>query len=525
MSAMTAPASSPGALSGTSAQVSFRQILDARRGEGRRLTLDDAIAIMVPVCVDLKDLHARGERLHVHPSAIVKGPDGLMHVHPALAATAPTDPRDRAAVAPELVKSGAPGDARSSVFSVGAMLYEAVTGTPIGPALRRPRDVDPSLPETLEVLLGKALVADPQHRPDDLGALASAMHHLAPMKSMPPPEADVSGLDGEQVDVRMSLLPPVDIVVSVPPGPPSVPMAVAPVSASQVGAAAALAAAPNASRDPTRHLANLKARLEADPRPRYVVNKQRMDHGPFNAVELLQQIASNQFTGQDILRDELTGGSKAIDEWEEFAPFAEHARRHREIVQEKKEVAKVESAEKKAGAAKIVFGVAIALTLLGIGGAFIAKKVGERKDGADLTDDPSAVDLSGGGALKGGKKAAAGGGKGGVGGGGGGFPAGLSYEAALASNNQEVTIGAKGGPDLTDGQLNAPMRNAAFISGCGAPDSMKVTVKVAVKMGRAVGVSVYTTPPNAGVASCIDRHVRGLSWPANAKMDSFTTSY
>jgi len=69
------------------------------------------------------------------------------------------------------------------------------------------------------------------------------------------------------------------------------------------------------------------------------------------------------------------------------------------------------------------------------------------------------------------------------------------------------------------------MRNAAFISGCGAPDSMKVTVKVAVKNGRAVGVSVYTNPPNAAVASCVDRHVRGLGWPPNPKMDSFTTTY
>ncbi len=524
MSAMTAPASS-GAHPGASAStVSFRQVLDARRGEGRRLTLDDAIAIIVPLCVDLKQRHAAGERLFVHPSAITRGPDGLMRLNPALA-SAPTDPRDRAALPPELVKTGAPGDARSSVFSVGAMLYEAVTGSPIGPALRRPRDVDPSLPEALEILLGKALVADPEHRPDDLGALASAMHHLAPMKSLPPPDADESALDGEQVDVRMSLLPPVDIVVSVPPGPVSAPMPVAPISQNQVGAQAALAAAPNASRDPTRQLANLKARLEADPRPRYVVNKQRMDHGPFNAVELLQQIASHQFKGEDILRDELTGGAKTIDEWEEFAPFADHARRHREIVQEKREVAKVESAEKKAGVAKIAIGVALALVIVGIGGAFVAKKVGERKDGADLTDDPSAIDLSGGGALKGGKKAGTGAGGGKGGGGGGGFPAGMSYEAALASNNQEVTIGAKGGPDLTDAQLNAPMRNAAFISGCGAPDSMKVTVKVAVKMGRAVGVSVYTTPPNAAVASCIDRHVRGLGWPANPKMDSFTTSY
>jgi hypothetical protein len=69
------------------------------------------------------------------------------------------------------------------------------------------------------------------------------------------------------------------------------------------------------------------------------------------------------------------------------------------------------------------------------------------------------------------------------------------------------------------------MRNASFLGSCGAPNSMKVTVRVAIKMGHAVGVSVYTTPPNTGVASCVDRAVRNLSWPANGKMDSFTTTY
>jgi hypothetical protein len=277
-------------------------------------------------------------------------------------------------------------------------------------------------------------------------------------------------------------------------------------------------------RDATAQLAVLKARLESDPRPRYVVNKARMDHGPFNAVELLQQIASNKFVGADILRDELTGGSKAIDEWDEFAPFAQHARMHRDIAQEKKEVAKVASAEKKAGAAKFIFGIILAVALVAVGALFILKTVGSRKEGGDLSDDPSAVDLSGGGSLKGGKKAA-GGGRGGGAAGGGNFPAGMSFEAAQSSNVQEISMGAKGGPDLTDAQLSAPMKNAAFISGCGAPDSMKVTVKVAVKNGRAVGVSVYPSPANAAVASCIDRHVRGLGWPPNPKMDFFTTTY
>jgi hypothetical protein len=156
------------------------------------------------------------------------------------------------------------------------------------------------------------------------------------------------------------------------------------------------------------------------------------------------------------------------------------------------------------------------------------KKVGERRGGDDLSDDPNAVDLSGGGSLRGGKKAGVAGGKGGVGGGGGGggYHGGGSYEAALNANNQEISVGGpKGGPDLTDSQLGAPMRNASFISGCGAPESMKVTVRVAVQNGRAVGVSVYPNPPSPAVASCVDRHVRALGWPPNAKMDFFTTTY
>lgn len=518
-------ASAAGAYSAPSS-VTFRSILESRRAENRRLSLDDAIAVLVPVCLDLKARHDRGEKVYVHPSAIATGPDGMMRLHPALAVP-PTAPRDRASLAPELVKATAPGDSRASVFAVGAMLYEAVTGTAVGPGMRRPRDVDPSLPESLEMLLGKALVADPAHRPDDLGALANAMHHLAPMKSIPPPDVDVAGLDranGEPVDIRMSLLPPVEVQFSVPPpsGPLSAPQLSGPMSSPNVGNI------PDArpTRDPTRHLANLKARLESDTRPRYVVNKDRMDHGPFSAVELLQQIASNQFVGQDILRDELTGVAQKIDEWDEFSPFAQHAGMHRNIAQEKKDVAKVESAEKKAGAAKFIIGGILAVALVAGGTLFVMKKVGERKDGGDLSDDPNAVDLSGGGSLKGGKKAGGGGKAGAGGGGGGGYVGGGSYEAALNANNQEISMGgAKGAPDLSDGQLSAPMRNASFISGCGAPDSMKVTVRVAVKNGRAVGVSVYPSPPNAAVAQCVDRHVRALSWPPNAKMDFFTTTY
>jgi hypothetical protein len=104
-------------------------------------------------------------------------------------------------------------------------------------------------------------------------------------------------------------------------------------------------------------------------------------------------------------------------------------------------------------------------------------------------------------------------------------PAGPTYEAAIASNKQEIAIGTQAGPDLSDADLSRPMRNGAFVGECGAPDSMKVTVKVAIKLGRPAGVSVSTSPSDPDVAGCIDRYVRTFSWPSNAKMDSFTTTY
>ena len=45
------------------------------------------------------------------------------------------------------------------------------------------------------------------------------------------------------------------------------------------------------------------------------------------------------------------------------------------------------------------------------------------------------------------------------------------------------------------------------------------------RLGVPVGVTVQTTPPNGGIASCIDRAVRGLRWQANPKTDFVTTNY
>jgi hypothetical protein len=106
-----------------------------------------------------------------------------------------------------------------------------------------------------------------------------------------------------------------------------------------------------------------------------------------------------------------------------------------------------------------------------------------------------------------------------------GGPSGPSYESAIAGNNLNLAPGTRDVPDLTDAELAGPMREGTFLDACGVPTSTKVTVKVAIRNGHAVGVSVYTAPPNREMGWCVERHVRGIQWPSNAKMDSFVTTY
>src|SRR5437763_535107 len=95
----------------------LRTLLDSRRAERRTLSLDEAIATIVPLTMDLQERHARGEKLWVHPSCVAPGADGLARIVPDRCKM-PTDSRDRVCMAPELMQTLEPGNARASVFAL-----------------------------------------------------------------------------------------------------------------------------------------------------------------------------------------------------------------------------------------------------------------------------------------------------------------------------------------------------------------------------------------------------------------------
>jgi eukaryotic-like serine/threonine-protein kinase len=491
----------------------LREKLDHLRAEGRPMSMAEAVGVIVPLSVELAQRHEEGEHTHVHPSAIVLDEHGDTRVDPELAGEPPVHPGDRACLAPE-AKSGAPASARESVYAIGAILYEMVTGELVGPGMRRPTEVNPQLPVELEAVLAKALVADPSHRPDDLRALAQAIHHLAPSGSIAPPPADESHLDhvGDfEVDVSLSMLPP------------------QPKAGASPYEVAVTAAQPQISGvdKATSELAAMKARLESDPRPRYVVIKEGMDHGPFNAVELLQQIANHTFEENDSLRDTLLNDERGITDWPEFAPFAEHAKRHRVIAAERVALEASVQEERKSTTRKGLFGGLVLLGILGIAATWFVVQRGSRSDEV-VVQGEMVTDVDTEGDLKVPKGSAAGGKGRRVVGSQGGFPilaGGMSCEAAQAAYVEEMKMGQKMQADITRAQYGAVLNSGSYLNGCGLPSSTSVDVCVAVQNGRAVGVTIRTEPSNAGVASCISRKVRGLSFPSHPKLDVTRTRF
>ncbi|MCU0682133.1 MAG: hypothetical protein MUF34_07750 [Polyangiaceae bacterium] len=477
---------------------SLRAALETRRARGDHFSLSEAVALLVPLCLELSGRHAAGEAFVVHPSSLRL--DHARLVLPANGAPAPALlPRDRACLAPE-ERQGGRGDERASVFSVGAMLYELLTGESVGPGMRRAVEVKAGLPATVDVLLGQALIADASARPSDLRALAAALHQLSPdAASGPPPSADASQLE---VDVSLSMMPP----------PPK--------------AMAAAAGAAPARPDPTSRLAELKARLEGDPRPRYVVVRDGIDHGPFNGVELLQQIGRHAFHGDDVLRDVFSKDERVVQDWDEFAPFAEQAKLHRDVKAEKAAMERTIVAEKKATVGKALAGGGLLAVLVGVAIVWVVRERGARSDEVTIEGDRAVSVEVQGGTRRPGKPSPNGGpGRAAPAGGYPSLPGGLSCEGAQARYVEEMRIGEKGPADLTASQFGAVLNNGSYLNACGVPPDTKVNVCAAVQNGRAVGVTVTTNPRNPSIESCVAGRVRSLGFPSNPRLDITRTTF
>jgi class 3 adenylate cyclase/tetratricopeptide (TPR) repeat protein len=182
--------------------------------EGRRLELDRALAIAGDVCRALEHAHGCGiVHRDLKPANIWLGEDGRARLGDfGLALTQGGDSRageegglvGTVAYLPPEQALGRPAGARSDLYSLGALLYEMLTGQPPFPgddavaiisqhlsaAPVRPSKLRPDLPPALDELVLALLAKRPEDRP---ATAAEVRRELLAVAAAPAPAAEPEG--------------------------------------------------------------------------------------------------------------------------------------------------------------------------------------------------------------------------------------------------------------------------------------------------------------------------------------------
>jgi TonB family protein len=177
---------------------SLKSILSRCRRDGFPFSVDHTLLIASKICSALEYAHGRksesGIRYYhglVNPGSIFVSYEGEVRVRGF--GYWPSKVRDAGALrddetiylSPEQAAGGS-GDTRSDIYAVGAILYETLTGQPLGaggdvPAklaaakLQSPTGEDDSLPKPIAEILGRAVAQDPTGRYAEIAEMRKAI--------------------------------------------------------------------------------------------------------------------------------------------------------------------------------------------------------------------------------------------------------------------------------------------------------------------------------------------------------------
>lgn len=271
---------------------------------------------------------------------------------------------DQACLAPE-VRRGEPATPQSDVFGIGAILYELLTKRSPGSELVAPSHVRDEIPPELDTIVFRCLAADPKDRFESPEAVRAAIAPFVTRANSLPP----SGEADAQVDVDLgSVLPPPGFEipgVALPPKPPLAP-----------------------PPPPKRGLMSLINQLTADGKQRWMVARDKMDHGPFNARELIERLNLGGFAGDDLTFNIETGERKPLREWPQFREIILQREHQDATAAEQAARINAHRAEKRSSAMKWVIAASVlGVVLLAVGGFLVSRSSDARRAAFTELDD------------------------------------------------------------------------------------------------------------------------------------------
>ncbi len=322
-------------------------VVREKRESGSPLSLRGAYNVVAHVC---KALGAAAERGAAHgalrPSVVwvsksgrVKvGGLGLDRAIVKTAGPAALGASEQAYLAPE-VKAGADPDVKSDVFGLGGLLYGMLTGRSAADDFVPPSRAHPEAGPELDQVLLKCLAVDPAQRYAAPAEVKDALVDLA-VGTRPTDDQGDFGVDVD-LDIDIGSIPPPamdEAAAAAKPAAPKPPAAKppAPKSAAQPGASpqvGARVALDESFRAPIQEaapvmsaevdLGGLLAQITENDAPRWMVVKDKLDHGPFSGRELVQLILKGEVLGEHGLLNMDSGERRLVKEAPEFAEFVE----------------------------------------------------------------------------------------------------------------------------------------------------------------------------------------------------------
>lgn len=375
----------------------LRDMLDKKRASGRAFSLKGAYNVIAHLCNAL--VYAHGVTVHgaLTPDSVMVNSAGRVKLTDfGLARTlkpfdnfrAQVAAGTMAALAPEMMANPDAADARADLYSVGVILFELLTGRTPADSFERPSVAAPGVPPAVDPVVELCLKPSPEERYADAQALKESLQQaLAADLAGPNAQAAaaIAGPAGQRPNPQgMTSAPKQQLpMVNTPTPPPKPGLSSAPKTMPPPRPQAPVAPSPQPSRRPSVAEAavpksfNVDAALSAvdDTHERWLIQKDKLDFGPFAMKEVRSQIESGKILGDHVIIDTENGQRQHVKDHPQLRQLVMEAEAR--LGEQQRLDAEARERSKFRGRMVTIFAlVGVAVLALGGGAFYYAKKHG-----------------------------------------------------------------------------------------------------------------------------------------------------